>query len=158
MRLLLLSIFAILTPCAGLANVRDSVDPEKAAVILELLQVTGAHDLGQRMMSKMVEIQMQGAPQEIREKIDRFASRMDTAEIIDELVVMYDRNFTKADLLATLEFHKSEAGSRMLQKLPIVMEESRRIGEAWAKRKLIELNEEIEAELEAGSEDRNRAN
>ncbi len=142
-RLVILVLMLALAPCAGLAEGPDKVDPGKAAVIRELLEVTGSFDLGRQMMAQMIELQKQGKTEEQKRRIDLLASRMDLTDLVDEFVIMYDRHFSEEVLRETLKFYKSDAGASMLRQMPALLKESMELGQRWGQRKADELGDEL---------------
>jgi hypothetical protein len=77
--------------------------------------------------------------------VDGFKARM--SELIDAAAIVYARNFSTEDLQALNEFYKTPLGQRLLQKLPIVTQETmvagakfgRSVGEDMDKRMKEEL-------------------
>ena len=114
-------------------------------MIKEILETTGSLNLGRQMMARMVEVEKVGKTEEQKRKIDFFAARMDPAEMVDVIVGIYDRHFSSEELRDILRFYKSETGTRMLKKMPLLLQESMDAGAEWARRKGLELQEELES-------------
>jgi|SRR5690606_15997708 len=145
MKRLALLLLLIALPCAGFAQQGTEIDPRKDAIIRETLEVTGAFDLGRQMMARMTELEKQGKSKQVQDAIDRLAARMDPAELVDEIVVIYDRHFTLAELTDILAFYKSETGRKMLAEMPALLKESMDLGADWSQRKAQELRQELES-------------
>ena len=141
----LLLIVLTFLPCTGFAQDQKQVDPQKEALIKEILETTGSLNLGRQMMARMVEVEKVGKTEEQKRKIDFFAARMDPAEMVDVIVGIYDRHFSLEELRDILRFYKSETGTRMLKKMPLLLQESMDAGAEWARRKGLELQEELES-------------
>ena len=141
----LLLIVLTFLPCTGFAQDQKQVDPQKEALIKEILETTGSLNLGRQMMARMVEVEKVGKTEEQKRKIDFFAARMDPAEMVDVIVGIYDRHFSSEELRDILRFYKSETGTRMLKKMPLLLQESMDAGAEWARRKGLELQEELES-------------
>ena len=120
-----------------------SVDPQKAMVIEQLLELTGALTLGEQIMSQMFEAQKKAHPEIDAAVWDRLASKMDMQDMRGPLIEIYDRHFSTPDLQATVDFYRSEAGQRVLKELPGVMAEAMALGQQWGQDKAAELQREL---------------
>ena len=142
--LVVLLLLATLLPGVAFAQEQAKIDPQKEILIKEMLELTGSINLGRQMMARMVEIEKQGKSTEEQKKIDLFASRMDPEELIDEVVLIYDRHFTKQELSEILQFYKSETGMKLLKEMPALLQEGMDMGAKWSRQKAIELQQELE--------------
>ncbi|WP_159017674.1 DUF2059 domain-containing protein [Cognatiluteimonas profundi] len=122
------------------------VDPQKVVVIHQLLEVTGAVNVSKQVMSRLFDAQKKAHPEIDAVIWDRLAAKMNVDEVQGELIKIYDRHFSTADLQATLAFYQSAAGQRMLKELPAVMSEAMTVGQAWGQRKTEELRIELQNE------------
>ena len=57
-------------------------------------------------------------------------------EIMDSVIPIYQRHFTKQDLAASTAFYSSPAGQRILDQMPAVVQESLQAGQELAARKM----------------------
>jgi len=126
-----------------------SVDPHKAAVIRELLKTTGSINLGKQVMSQIAESMKEGRPEATRQRIDRMMTKMDPNELVDSIVVLYDRHLSTADVEGMLAFYKSPVGQKLIKELPSLMSEAMQLGKEWGERKAAEFQKEIEQEQDA---------
>jgi uncharacterized protein len=73
---------------------------------------------------------------------------LDTDELLDRVIPVYQRNFTRSDLAAITEFYSSPVGVRLLEKQPTVIRESMDAGRAYAQQKMaavsIQMNSRIQ--------------
>lgn len=68
-----------------------------------------------------------------------------------ELRVVYEQNFTTVEIQQMLAFYKSPVGQSVLEKMPVVMQESMQIGQQMAAKtmpKLQALTEQMHSEIE----------
>lgn len=128
----------------GQAHVAPARDPEKDKTIRVLLEVMGTQKLMQQMMSQMLDGFRSASPDVPAEFWDRFSKKMDTAALIDLLIPVYDRYYSKEDLDDLIGFYRSALGQKLLTTLPNVMRESMAIGQEWGKKKGEEVQHEIE--------------
>jgi len=120
--------------------------PEKVLLIRDLLKITGSIDLANQVMSTMMEsikLTTPGIPEEVW---SRMIKKLNAEDMIDSLILIYDRHFSIEDLQFTLAFYKSPTGMRVIKELPAVMSESMAVGQDWGQRKAAELLEELKAE------------
>jgi hypothetical protein len=122
---------------------QTAVDPQKAIVIRQLLEVTGAANIGEQFMSRMIEAQKKAHPEVDAVVWNRLAAKLDMSEMQGFVVDIYARHFSLEDLRASLAFYKSEPGQRMIKELPSAMKEAMTIGQQWGEQKAAELRQEL---------------
>jgi len=141
-------------PAPAAAAVQDApaqqathtVDPKKAQVIHQILELTGAANIGKQMMDALMAAEKQAHPDVDPTVWDRLAVKLDINDVLGSIIEIYDRHFSTEDLQATLAFYQSPAGQRVLKELPPVMKESMAVGQEWGRRKAMELMKELEQE------------
>lgn len=69
--------------------------------------------------------------------------------VSESLIPAYQRNLTAADVQAGIDFYTSEAGKRLLAKLPKVIHEANEGGGQLVQQKLEAYSEELQRKLEA---------
>ena len=74
-------------------------------------------------------------------------------EISETLVAVYQKNLSAADVQAAIEFYNSEAGKRILEKLPVIVRQSNERSKTLVQQKLEEYSDEIARKLEAFQQD-----
>lgn len=142
----LLFVFANSAFAADVPQQQKPVDPQKAAVIRQLLETTGAANLGQQFMNRLLDVQKKEHPEVDPAIWDRLAAKLDINSMQDLIIQVYDRHFSMQDLQASLAFYKSEAGQRMIKELPSAMNEAMTVGQAWGHQKAQELIKELNDE------------
>lgn len=139
----------ILILAMGVAALAAEEASREEALARELLEVTGGSEMGLQMMEQMMQslaAQQPGLPPEFPE---RFLAEVDPTEIDDLLVPVYVKHLTAAEMEATLEFYRTPAGQSILQKMPLVMEESVRLGQQWGMEVAQRVVEKLEQEERA---------
>lgn len=74
-------------------------------------------------------------------------------EISETLVGVYQKNLSAEDVQTAIEFYNSEAGKRLLEKLPVIVRQSNERSKALVQEKLEEYSDEIARKLEAFQQD-----
>ena len=121
----------------------DTTPPEKRQAILELMEITGALDVGQQISTNLM-AQLAPAFPEVPENVwAELAEALNPAEAAQLVVPIYDRHFTLEELQGVIEFYKSDLGKRVVQKLPLITQESMAVGQQWGEQKARQLLEEL---------------
>jgi uncharacterized protein len=82
----------------------------------------------------------------------KFQQKMDTHELIEKVIPVYDKYYTIEDLKAINLFYETPAGQKVLSTLPQLIQETMRIGQQWGEKMGKEAVEEAEQELEKKAE------
>jgi hypothetical protein len=121
-------------------------------------------------MENMKQIMMQGAEQQLREKvpnptpqqIEAFRGIFDEIvdapldEMVDAIIPIYQRHFTTADIEELIRFYSSRVGQKMLREQPQLVKESMQAGAAIQEKRMdemmIKVRERIQKVIEAGED------
>ncbi len=142
-----------------------AIDPQKAARIRELMEVTGAKNLGRQLIDAGME-QFRGSVQEsqpnnprAKQFVDAFVARFqkhfDPDSLNEQMIPIYDKYLTTDDLKGLLDYYRSPLGQRMLKVMPEVTRESQAAGFALGQKAAQQTMEELKADFPefAGSKD-----
>jgi uncharacterized protein len=142
-------------------NPSDTEKPTKQQIeqFLDLMQM-------KQMMNQLVDgmkaAQKKGAeetfkqlvPNARQEQLDRVYSITDEAfrdfpidEMLDVIIPIYQRHFTKADLDAIIAFYKSPTGVKLLKERPAMMTESMQAGQDVMLKRLPQILDRIKAQI-----------
>ena len=145
MKQLILLLLAI-TVCS-LSPARADVSPEKRAQIEKLLQLTGTERLMGQMENQLIASFRAQMPQVPEAFWTKFQQRMNTREMLDLIIPVYDKYYTLDDLKAVNAFYQTPVGQKVLSTLPQVMQETMKIGQEWGEKKGEEAAREAEQEM-----------
>lgn len=136
---------------------KPSIDPQKEARIRELMDLTGAKDLGQQLIEAGMEqfrsSVLDSQPDNPRAKqfVDTFAARFqkrfDSRSLNEQVIPIYDKYLSTEDLKGLLEYYRSPLGQRMLKALPDVARESQAAGYALGQKAAQDTMEELKADF-----------
>ncbi len=125
-------------PPASAAAPAAPVDPAKAAVIRQLMQVTGAGKLGEEYVDlitqrvRQVVANVIQQPDRLQQFMDafskNFATRVTAAQVNDAQIPIYANHLSIEDIQALLNFYQTPAGQRIIKALPLIVEESQNAG------------------------------
>jgi len=133
---------------AGVAplQAQTRISPEKEKSIRQLLDVMGTTKLTQQMTTQMMAMLKQSQPGVPEELWSRFEKKLDAREVIDLVIPVYDKHFSKEDIDGLTAFYESPLGQKVVRTLPQVSQESMEIGQAWGRRKAEEVLQELQQE------------
>lgn len=122
----------LLSVCLGSSLVFSTVAFSQTASeqsIKELISVTGAADMGKMMLDNILgQLKQTGATDA---QIAEIKKEFNTEELMASLVPIYQKQFTEEDVKAFLAFYQSPAGKKMVEKQPVIMQESMVVGQQW---------------------------
>jgi len=133
------------------------IDPQKDARIRELMDVTGAKNMGQQLIEAGMEqfrsSVLDSQPDNPRAKqfvdafVVRFQKHFDADSLNERVIPIYDKYLTTEDLQGLLDYYRSPLGQRMLKVLPEVTRESQEVGFALGKKAAQETMDELKTDF-----------
>lgn len=157
------------TAAQATSAAESKIDPAKEADIRRLLEVSGTKDLMMQTMQDMektIKPMMTSAlpPGEYREKLvdlffNKFHSNMNTQELLDMIIPVYDRYFSAAEVKGLLKFYETPLGQKSLSVLPKMIVELQETGRKWGEnlgrqcmKEVLAEHPDLAAALQAASE------
>jgi hypothetical protein len=147
---------AVKTPADASTGTPSGIEPEKEAHIRELMELTGAKNLGQQLIeagmeqfrSSVLDSQPDNprAKQFVEAFVTRFQKHFDASSLTNEVIPIYNKYLSSEDVNGLLEYYHSQLGKRMLKALPAVARESQEKGYALGQKAAEETMEELKAE------------
>jgi uncharacterized protein len=141
----------------GTPQASSTIDPQKEASIRELMEVTGAKNLGQQLIEAGMEqfrsSVQDSQPNNPRAKqfadafVARFPKHFDPDSLTERVIPIYDKYLTTNDLKGLLDYYRSPLGQRMLKALPEVTRESQAAGFALGQKAAQETMEELKMDF-----------
>ena len=124
----------------------SKVDPAKAAEIHKILFHVGTSRLMGQMKTQMFATLEREHPSVLPHTWQRLEQEMDEKQLLDQLVPIYDRNFSLADLKAIDAFYSTPVGKRLLASMPEVTFEVMEVGREWARTAMMKVGQELRDE------------
>lgn len=110
--------------------------------IRRLMELTGASELADQIMDQMiVALDQEGTDQAFW---DSLRAEIDTQELLRKTIPLYDKHFTQDEIRQLIAFYQTPLGSKLIEKLPAITEESMTIGMEWGE----EIAGKVMAKLE----------
>jgi hypothetical protein len=137
----------------------DSTPPSRAQV-LKLMSVMGVQEsVDASLKGTQSKIKAAARASFQKKNPDADAEKLDAVfdstplfsfEAISEtLIPVYQKNLRASDVQAGIDFYDSDAGKRLLEKVPVIIRESNESGGQLVQQKLKAYSEELERKLEA---------
>jgi hypothetical protein len=133
----------ILLVAAAPALAQSKIEAEKEKKIRRVLEVTGTQQMMAQMASQMIANFKKAQPEVPDEFWNRFEKKFGSHDLVDQLVPVYDKYYTKQDLDGLLTFYESPVGQKVLKTMPQVMQESMQIGQEWGRQKAQDVIKEL---------------
>ncbi len=116
----------------GLLSQMDIQDMTKRQLILALMELSGVR---KNLIQTFARIKQEATP----EKKEIFNKMINIDEIIQQLVPIYNKYFTKAELQQLVKFYRSEAGQKLLQVTPNILQDTMEASKMYFQKKLEEV-------------------
>ena len=135
---------------------QDSLLQAKVSKMMELSGAKANFDVA---IDQMIGMQKQNYMNILSDDyFDEFVKEAKTTgfeEISAQLVPIYLKHFTEAEIDGIIAFYESEVGRAMAEKSPVIMQESMQIGQQWGREMGMKIAQQLEEEAEKRQEKRN---
>ena len=105
----------------------------KEKLIKEMLELSGAAKIGLQTMELMINSFKKQMPAVENDFWDEFIKEAKTDELMNLIAPVYAKHFTESEIKELIAFYKTPIGKKLVDKLPVISQESYGIGEAWGK-------------------------
>ncbi len=112
---------------------------DKKALILKLMEVTGARD----RLVQSLDFMKKSFPPSVAKVMDKV---INIDELLSKLIPVYDRNLSGQELQGLINFYNSDLGRKYILITPVIMKESMQAGQDYFKSKLADLKKAAAAD------------
>lgn len=130
-------------PSAPATPSAPAIDPEKAALIRQVIDATGAPAAAADNIAAGLEKVRADSPETPEIVWQRLEAKIDAKAIFELIVPIYDAHYSKAELQVLLDFYRSPAGKKFLVEMPKANEEIDAAIDQWAQGIAASLLEEL---------------
>lgn len=137
----LLAVFCLCLAWTQPAAAQDAASTDKRADIERLLELTQAQIIAQQMSEAMVtqltNVVRSSNPDIPQNVLDALPGAVNSVieenmpSLMDEMVGIYDRHFTHADIEGFIEFYETDLGRKFIDAQPQINRESMAVGQQW---------------------------
>lgn len=113
--------------------------------IRELLTIMGSEKQAKLMINMMIDTYRKTASTVSDEFWDELVKELKTDELVDMVVPIYEKYYSDEEIVQLLAFYKSPLGQKVIERLPLITQESYKVGETWGRK----MGEKIVAKLQA---------
>jgi hypothetical protein len=117
----------------------------KETKIRQLMELTGSGNLGVQATKNLFAMYKKNYTQVDTSFWDEIEKEVSADGLVNLVVPIYDKHFSEQEIDALITFYSSPAGKKIVQTLPIVMQESMAAGQQWGK----ELSEKVIEKMKA---------
>jgi hypothetical protein len=118
-----------------------------------LLELTGASKLGMQMIDGMMQNFKGALPNVPDEFWTTFRAKVKADDLVEMVIPIYEKHLTEEDVDGLIAFFSSPVGRRFVEKQPLILADSMKVGEAWGAK----LADQVLSDLRAkGYESKNQ--
>jgi hypothetical protein len=119
------------------------VDARKRALALQVMEVTGVTSQGKQFAEGQLAPIRPYFPTVPAETWEEVGQAFDVDQIVELSIPIYMRNFDEKELEQLVAFYKSPLGEKVIERMPLVMQESMVVVENWRQQKLVQVVEQL---------------
>ncbi len=110
---------------------KDVKQTEKINNIKKLMEITGSKKMSQQVITQMIAGMKKQLPQVPVAFWDSFVAEYDPDVVMNELIPVYAKYYTNAEIEQIIAFYETPLGKKITQVMPQVMQESMQIGQKY---------------------------
>ena len=107
--------------------------PASKESVSRLMHKTGAGNMGVQVFQQMLPALKKMVPDAPEDFWAEVMSEVDANTIVELVIPVYQKYLTEQDIRAINAFYDSEAGKKLIEVQPAIMQESMLIGQQWGK-------------------------
>jgi hypothetical protein len=101
------------------------------AKVKRLLELTGASNLGMQMIDGLIHNFKEGLPGVPDDFWTAFRAKIKADDMVEMIIPVYEKHLTEEDVDALIAFYSSPLGRRFVEKQPLILADTMKLGEAW---------------------------
>ncbi|OQP61915.1 hypothetical protein A3860_29920 [Niastella vici] len=111
-----------------------SQTPATKEHIRTLLEMIGSGKIGVQVMENMLVTFKKTVPNVPNEFWDEYMKEVKPDTLIDLIIPVYAKYYTDEDVTQLIDFYRTPLGKKVIEKLPLITQESYLIGAEWGKK------------------------
>jgi hypothetical protein len=119
--------------CTVVAQEQPVADTAKQQDILKLLRLSGSAELGLQAMDQIMMSFEEMFPDVPAGFWADFRNEAKAEDLLDMMVPIYDKYYTHDDIRDLIKFYESPIGQKMIETMPLVLQESMQAGQEWGR-------------------------
>ena len=118
-------------------------DKAKRKEIRRLLKLTGAAAMAKQVMGQMLKNLRPAFPKVPEAFWVKFSKKANTTDLVNQLVPIYDKHLSMADVRGLVKFYQSPVGRKYVRVQPFIVQDSMKVGRTWG----LKLANQVVSEL-----------
>jgi hypothetical protein len=102
--------------------------------IVRLLEITNTNELAIQIFDMLIPRIAQLVPGVPRDVWDMFRENLDVDDFVKLYIAIYDKHFSRQEILALIRFYESPLGRRLVEETPGITQDSMAAGQEWGMR------------------------
>jgi hypothetical protein len=131
---MVVSAMSVMAPLQAGERKRPQADAQKQRAIRELITVMGSAKMADQVMNQLLTVFQQQSPSVPNEFWTKIRANIKTGELMDMIVPIYDKYYTREDIDGLIAFYKSPLGRKVVTTMPAVMRDSMSAGQQWGQK------------------------
>jgi hypothetical protein len=120
-------------------------DTTKTRHIRTLMNTMGTGKLGIQVIGSMIEQYKKLFPDVDPQFWDDFMKEIKPDDLVNLVIPIYDKYFTDEDIQQLTAFYETPVGRKMVEKLPLITQESMTVGSQWGQELAQKIMERLKA-------------
>ncbi len=116
----------------------------KEEKIITLLDLMGTDKSVEVMKEQFLQIIKKASPTAPTDLLDTAFKRLNIESLYKLTIPVYDKNLDEKTIDGLIKFYKTDVGKTLVEKMPIILQESMQIGAAWGQQIMQEILLEIQ--------------
>ena len=100
----------------------------------QLLELTGTIKIAIQTMDNMTASFKKSLPAVPTEFWDEFSKEVNPNDLIELVIPIYCKHYSDDEMLKLIEFYKSPLGQKVIEKLPLISQDSYMAGQEWGRK------------------------
>jgi hypothetical protein len=134
-----------------LVNLVQAQKPATSEQVRQMLDASGATKLVKQTLAMMTASYKESMPAVPEEFWDGFIKEADVNELVEMLVPVYAKHYTNEEVLQLTAFYKSALGKKVVEKTPLITQESYNLGAEWGRKLGEKVAEKLKEKGYSGS-------
>ena len=125
--------FSILIALLVSSFALSAQDSTKIKHIQQLMEITGSAKLGMQVLENLSAAYKKIYPAATQDFWDEFFKEADPQTLVNLIIPVYEKNFSDEDIVQLIAFYQTPVGKKVVEKMPVIMQESMQVGGEWGK-------------------------
>jgi hypothetical protein len=125
--------FSILVTLLVSSFALSAQDSTKIKHIQQFMEITGAAKLGTQVLTNITTAYKKIYPDATNDFWDEFIKEADSKTLVNLVIPVYEKNFSDEDIVQLIAFYQTPVGKKVVEKMPVIMQESMQVGAEWGR-------------------------